>query len=425
MDVLSLDADPAGRGLGTVGAMAILMKTALGAGLLNLPWAFGTSGGIRNALTVEMVSVVFLIGGLVMLGYAFTLSGKSTYQAVVRDVCGPHIGKFCEICYVLNLFMISISFLVVVADQLQKLCASLYILIYGLPESEMPYHWYTDQRFILFLVCLFIIFPLSFPKDIEFLKYTSVLGTLAASYLFVAVIVKYYIMEDRKSSIAPIYSSGVSSWASVFSVFPTICFAFQVHESTIAVFSNMENKKLSHLVFISVVSMFICLVFYSITGTYGYLTFGKDVAPDILMSYAGDDKVMIVARLLFGISIISTFPILVLLARTVIEQHELQHRGTEITKTYMAVTVVWNVFAYLIAIFVPDISKVFSATGGISAFFIFIFPGLCLIFSVQSEQMSPKLRVLLTVWAVITLLCGSFIFGQAMSISILQLIKKI
>lgn len=38
-------------------------------------------------------------------------------------------------------------------------------------------------------------------------------------------------------------------------------------------------------------------------------------------------------------------------------------------------TVLWIAVTLLIAVFVPDISKVISVIGGISAFFIFIFPG--------------------------------------------------
>lgn len=36
----------------------------------------------------------------------------------------------------------------------------------------MPYHWYTDQRFALFIMCLVIILPLSIPKEIGIQKYT-------------------------------------------------------------------------------------------------------------------------------------------------------------------------------------------------------------------------------------------------------------
>lgn len=63
---------------------------------------------------------MFLVSGLVILGYSCSVSGQNTYQAVVRDVCGPAIGNLCEICYVFNLFFISVAFLVIVADQLQK-----------------------------------------------------------------------------------------------------------------------------------------------------------------------------------------------------------------------------------------------------------------------------------------------------------------
>ncbi|XP_016320777.1 putative sodium-coupled neutral amino acid transporter 8 isoform X2 [Sinocyclocheilus anshuiensis] len=387
--------DTNGAKLGSLGAVFIMLKSALGAGLLIFPWAFEKAGGIHLAVTVEMISLVFLISGLVILGYSSSISGQNTYQAVVRDVCGPAIGNLCEICYVFNLFFISVAFLVIVADQLQKLCVSIYELITGLPESEMLYYWYTDHRFALFLLCLFFIFPLSLPKEISIQKYTR-----------------------------------VSSWASMFSVIPTICFGFQFHEACIAVYSSMENRKLSHWVFISVISMFICLIIYSLTGVSGYLTFGKNVAPDILMSYSGSDVTMIVARLLFGISIITIYPIIILLGRSVIQDPLLRrrHKHTAVTESYesrtrVALTTVWVTITLLIAVVVPDISKVISVVGGVGAFFIFIFPGLCLVFVVQSESISLAMRYLLITWGMITLFCGTYIFGQSTSIAIMQLLS--
>uniref|UniRef100_A0A4W5R5D2 Solute carrier family 38 member 8 n=1 Tax=Hucho hucho TaxID=62062 RepID=A0A4W5R5D2_9TELE len=424
--------DTDGPRLGSMGAIFIMLKSALGAGLLNFPWAFEKAGGIRSAVAVEMVSLVFLISGLVILGYSSSISGQNTYQAVVKDVCGPAIGQLCEVVFVFNLFMISVAFLVIVSDQLEKLCISLYELITGLPEADMPYHWYTHPHFTLILLCVFLILPLSIPKEISIQKYISVLGTLAATYLTVAIIVKYHTREGREVHISPLYTSGVSSWASMFSVIPTICFGFQCHEACIAIYSSMENKSLSHWVFISVVSMFFCLVIYSLTGVYGYLTFGKDVAADILMSYTGDDVLMIIARLLFGISIITIYPIILLLGRSVIQDPLLSFRRRfhVVTESYencsrVWLTIAWITVTLLIAMFIPDISKVISIIGGISAFFIFIFPGLCLVFAMQSEQVSFKTRVVLTTWGMITLICGAFIFGQSTTIAIMQLLNKI
>ena len=55
--------------------------------------------------------MVFLISGLVILGYAASVSGQTTYQGVVRELCGPAMGKLCEICFLTNLLMISVAFL--------------------------------------------------------------------------------------------------------------------------------------------------------------------------------------------------------------------------------------------------------------------------------------------------------------------------
>ncbi|KAM4618524.1 putative sodium-coupled neutral amino acid transporter 8a [Polymixia lowei] len=427
----ALDVD--GPRLGSMGAIFIMLKSALGAGLLNFPWAFERAGGIRSAVTVELVSLVFLISGLIILGYSSSISGQCTYQAVVKEVCGPAIGQLCEVCFVFNLFMISVAFLVIVDDQLEKLCLSLYDLVTDLPESEMPYHWYTDQRIALLLLCVLLILPLSIPREISIQKYISVLGTLAATYLTIAIIIKYHTAPSIQVHITPLYSSGISSWASMFSVIPTICFGFQCHEASIAIYSSMENQRLSHWVLISVVSMIFCLVIYSLTGVYGYLMFGKDVKADILMSYTSDDVLMLIARLLFGISIITIYPIILLLGRSVIQDPLLSWRRRVVgmvteefeNRSRYILTVLWIIVTLLIAMFVPDISKVISAIGGISAFFIFIFPGLCLIFAMQSEPVPWKTRLVLTVWGVVTLICGAFIFGQSTTIAVMQILGKI
>ncbi|AWP01638.1 putative sodium-coupled neutral amino acid transporter 8 [Scophthalmus maximus] len=418
--------------LGSFGAVFIMLKSALGAGLLNFPWAFQKAGGVTTAVAVEMVSLVFLISGLVILGYASSVSRQKTYQDVVREVCGQAVGQLCEVCFCFNLFMICVAFLVVVQDQLEKLCISLYETVTGSSEGEMPYHWYTDQRFALFIMCLIIILPLSIPKEIGIQKYTSVLGTLAATYLCVAVIVKYYLMDSHTVIITPEHSQGVSSWASMFSVVPTICFGFQCHEACIAIYSSMENQKLSHWVVISVVSMFFCLLIYTLTGVFGFMTFGRAVASDILMSYPGNDVVMIISRLLFGISIITIYPIILLLGRSVILNLMLRiqrRRWGIVTPSFesrcrVVLTVIWITITLLIAMFVPDMGEVISVIGGISAFFIFIFPGLCLVFTMQTETVTPRIRVILTVWGVITVVVGAFIFGQSTTIAIMELCEK-
>uniref|UniRef100_A0A3Q4GWP8 Solute carrier family 38 member 8b n=1 Tax=Neolamprologus brichardi TaxID=32507 RepID=A0A3Q4GWP8_NEOBR len=382
--------------LGSFGAVFIMLKSALGAGLLNFPWAFQKAGGVTTAVSVELVSLVFLISGLVVLGYASSVSRQKTYQDVVREVCGRAVGKLCEVCFCFNLFMISVAFLVVVQDQLEKLCISLYETVTGSSEAGMPYHWYTDQRFALFVMCLVIILPLSIPKEIGIQKYTSVLGTLAATYLCVAVIVKYYLMDipvvcDLTEHVSVSFS--VSSWASMFSVVPTICFGFQCHEACIAIYTSMENQKISHWVVISVLSMLFCLLIYTLTGYFSEYQLSPSTQ---LFFFSG------------GKSVILNLMLRVRRHYRGIVTHSFENRCR------VVLTVAWITFTLVIAMFVPDMSDVISIIGGISAFFIFIFPGLCLVFTMA----------ILTAWGVITIVVGAFIFGQSTTLAVMEVFRK-
>uniref|UniRef100_F7BNC0 Solute carrier family 38 member 8 n=1 Tax=Monodelphis domestica TaxID=13616 RepID=F7BNC0_MONDO len=391
----SLDASP--PGLSSVGAVFILLKSALGAGLLNFSWAFSQAGGITPALIMELVSLVFLITGLVILGYAASVSGQSTYQGVVRVLCGPAIGKLCEICFIVDMFMISVAFLKVVGDQMEKCNGSV---------STVPQPWYTDQRFTMSILCVFIIFPLSAPREIIVCSAPLMLAGVSV-FLFI------------KHLVSSIYRP--SSWLAVFNVFPTICFGFQCHEASVSIYCSMYNQNLSHWTIVSVASMLACCLIYSLTGLYGFLTFGDNVSADVLMSYPGSDITVIVARFLFGVSIVTVYPITLLLGRSVIQDFWLSCSNVwgcgecvDPSETWVRVllTGLWVATTLLLALFVPDIGEVIKVIGGISAFFIFIFPGEHLLLQ----------RLCLIFWGVVSILVGAFIFGQSTSSAILDLL---
>uniref|UniRef100_A0A8B9TMW4 Solute carrier family 38 member 8 n=1 Tax=Anas platyrhynchos TaxID=8839 RepID=A0A8B9TMW4_ANAPL len=395
-------------GLSSAGAVFIMLKSALGAGLLSFPWAFSKAGGAVPAILVELGSLVFLVSGLAVLGYAAALSAQPTYQGVVRAVCGPAAGKLCELCFLLNLFMIAVALLRVV----------------GRPAGETggpP--WYADQRFTLPALCILVIFPLSVPREIGFQKYSSILGTLAACYLTLVIVLKYHLQEGSLSS------PRASSWASMFSVIPTICFGFQCHEACVAIYSSMRNQSFSHWVAVSVLSMLICLLIYSLTGLYGYLTFGDAVAADVLMSYPGNDPVVIVARLLFGVSIVTIYPIVVLLGRSVVRDLWAHPKrgaapladGPE-RRSRVVLTISWMAATLAIALFVPDIGKVIELIGGISAFFIFIFPGLCLVCMTGSQSIGPRKKAALIAWGILSVLGGTFVCGQSAALAVMGLL---
>ncbi|XP_008250723.2 solute carrier family 38 member 8 isoform X1 [Oryctolagus cuniculus] len=411
--------------LSPLGAAFILLKSALGAGLLNFPWAFHRAGGVLPALLVELVSLVFLISGLVILGYAAACSGQGTYQGVVRGLCGPAVGKLCEACFIANLLMISVAFLRVTGDQLEKLCDSL------LPSALLATQpWYADQRFTLPLLSALVILPLSAPREIAFQKYTSILGTLAACYLALVITAQYYLRPQGLVREPP-PSLGPSSWTSVFSVFPTICFGFQCHEAAVSVYCSMRGQSLARWALVSVLSLLGCCLIYSLTGVYGFLTFGSQVSADVLMSYPGTDAAVVVARVLFAVSVVTVYPIVLFLGRSVMQDFWTRSwRGNWGPRALadpsgpwvrVPLTVLWVTVTLAMALALPDLSKVIGIIGGLSSFFIFIFPGLCLICAMDVEPVGPRAKCCLEAWGVVSVLIGTFIFGQSTLAAILEL----
>ncbi|XP_057610326.1 putative sodium-coupled neutral amino acid transporter 8 [Chionomys nivalis] len=409
--------------LSSLGAVFILLKSALGAGLLNFPWAFYKAGGLVPTFLVALVSLLFLISGLVILGYAASVSGEITYQGVVRELCGAAMGKLCEACFLTNLIMISVAFLRVIGDQLEKLCDSL------LPDVPQP--WYSAQDVTLPLISVLVIFPLSALREIAFQKYTSILGTLAACYLALVITVQYYLWpQGLVDQPHPLLSP--SPWTSVFSVFPTICFGFQCHEAAVSIYCSMRNQSLSHWALVSGLSLLACCLVYALTGVFGFLTFGTEVSADILMSYPGNDTAIIVARILFAVSIVTVYPIVLFLGRSVMQDFWKRSywatRGPPVLAdpsgpwVRLPLTFLWVSVTLAMALFLPDLSEIISIIGGISSFFIFIFPGLCLICAVDMEPMGPRVKRCLEAWGTLSVLVGTFIFGQSTAEAMVELL---
>uniref|UniRef100_G1RJ11 Solute carrier family 38 member 8 n=1 Tax=Nomascus leucogenys TaxID=61853 RepID=G1RJ11_NOMLE len=386
--------------LSSMGAVFILMKSALGAGLLNFPWAFSKAGGVVPAFLVELVSLVFLLSGLVILGYAAAVSGQATYQGVVRGLCGPAIGKLCEACFLVNLLMISVAFLRVIGDQLEK-----RKYLRGTRDGPGP-------ALHPALLSALVILPLSAPREISLC--VSILGTLAACYLALVITVQYYLwpqglVRESRPSLSP------TSWTSVFSVFPTICFGFQCHEAAISIYCSMRKRSLSHWALVSVLSLLACCLIYSLTGVYGFLTFGTEVSADVLMSYPGNDMVIIVARVLFAVSIVTVYPIVLFLGRSVMQDFWRRSCFGGWGPSALAdpsglwirvpLTVLWVTVTLAMALFMPDLSEIVSIIGGISSFFIFIFPDMTWVYWLG--------RCCLEVWGVVSVVVGTFIFGQS------------
>uniref|UniRef100_A0A8C1GBU8 Sodium-coupled neutral amino acid transporter 7 n=1 Tax=Cyprinus carpio TaxID=7962 RepID=A0A8C1GBU8_CYPCA len=402
-------------GTSVLGAVFIVVNAALGAGLLNFPAAFNMAGGVTAGVTLQMSMMVFIITGLVILAYCSQVSNETTYQEVIRAVCGKVLGVVCELAIAVYTFGTCIAFLIIIGDQLDK----------HIDMSKYS-HWYTDRKFTITLTSVLIILPLSIPKEIGFQKYASTLSVIGTWYVTIIIIVKYiWPDKDVSPGIIPV---SPASWTDVFNAMPTICFGFQCHVSSVPVFNSMKKPEIRPWWAVVTVSMIICLFVYTGTGVCGFLSFGSSVSQDVLMSYPSDDIAVAIARAFIIICVVTSYPILHFCGRAVLEGLWLRFKGEEVEtdvarerRRRILQTLVWFCLTLILALFIPDIGRVISLIGGLAACFIFVFPGLCLIQAKLSEHdvRSASWKGMVA-YGVVMVTIGAFIFGQTTTNAIYQ-----
>uniref|UniRef100_A0A8C1VXX5 Sodium-coupled neutral amino acid transporter 7 n=1 Tax=Cyprinus carpio TaxID=7962 RepID=A0A8C1VXX5_CYPCA len=410
------------EGTSSLGAVFIVVNAALGAGLLNFPAAFNMAGGITAGVTLQMCMMVFIITGLVILAYCSQVSNETTYQEVIRAVCGKVLGVICELAIAVYTFGTCIAFLIIIGDQLDKLIGA----INHESEKAISSHWYTDRKFTITLTSVLIILPLSIPKEIGFQKYASTLSVIGTWYVTIIIIVKYiWPDKDVSPGIIPV---SPASWTDVFNAIPTICFGFQCHVSSVPVFNSMKKPEIRPWWAVVTVSMIICLFVYTGTGVCGFLSFGSSVSQDVLMSYPSNDVAVAIARAFIIVCVVTSYPILHFCGRAVLEGLWLRFKGevveTDVTRERrrrILQTLIWFCLTLILALFIPDIGRVISLIGGLAACFIFVFPGLCLIQAKLSEHdvRSASWKGIVA-YGVIMVTIGAFIFGQTTTNAIYQ-----
>ena len=74
-------------------------------------------------------------------------------------------------------------------------------------------------------------------------------------------------------------------------------------------YAELRRPTLMRFGLVTILATLICTVLYSLTGSYGYLTFKHHVHSDILVNYRQNDALAISARVFIVIIVFSTFAI--------------------------------------------------------------------------------------------------------------------
>ncbi|ORC90386.1 putative amino acid permease-like protein [Trypanosoma theileri] len=170
-----------------------------------------------------------------------------------------------------------------------------------------------------------VFFLLSCIRNMEELKWTSLVGFLTILYIVIAVVARFFTSQREKPypNVDP-KERGEINWyhvgVGIFRTMSTYGVAFAYHYNVPYFYRELAvrtPKNMMKSVYITFPVIFIC---YLSTGIFGYLTFGnlvshKDVGGDIVRNYPNDDTVMNIGRLGLFLHFACVYPILSVCAR--------------------------------------------------------------------------------------------------------------
>ncbi|XP_054277229.1 sodium-coupled neutral amino acid transporter 7-like [Macrosteles quadrilineatus] len=387
-------------------AVFLLVNAALGAGLLNFPQAFDQAGGITVALLVQLVLVCCVCFGLLVLAHSSWHVHAATLYDTVAGTCGSKGSLLCSLLIALYCFGTCVTFLIIIGDQFDRVLMSLV-------GPNFCHTWFMNRQFTITASSAIFILPLCYSRKIDFLKYASSLGVLAVLYVVGLVVVQHYTGDFIPGPI----KTSPTHWTDVFYVVPVICFGYQCHVSVVPIYSCMRDRRTSSFTIVVVTTLVICGLAYSLTGTYGYLTFGSHVSSDILQDYGAEKVAVLVGIVAIAVKTVTTYPILLFCGREAVTNvwcgiiHDWDPCKEKLRR--IVISSVWLIATILLAVVAPGIGIVIDALGSLAAVFIFIFPGLCLLQTCLKRDpclMATRMQWYVTI-AVVFVAVGTFVLG--------------
>lgn len=277
-----------------------LVKTIVGAGLLLMPLAFSTDGIIVGILLIAVAGLTAAYGLFLQVYVSkYVPAGHASFFNVC-SVTYPALSVVFDVAIAIQCFGCAVLYLVIVGD-LMPLVAGVAFLA----EEHWRSFWIAASA----LVCV----PLLFLRNLDSLRYTSMLALGAIAYMAVLVVGHFVAQDTKPADKGDIVLMPVSA-RSVFSTFSIIVFAFTGHQNMFSVINEAADRLVLLLTQLVGLVSAVAAVLFVVVGLAGYLTFGSNVAENVILLYK-PSFLTLLARFAIVFMVVFSFPLMLHPAR--------------------------------------------------------------------------------------------------------------
>jgi len=168
----------------TVPAISVCcLNTIIGAGILGLPASIAAVGWGNGIIMFVLGAVCTQIGLHMLSSVAHKIGGDQLSFGAVAGHLNPWFAFLVDFLVWFICFFICVLYVGTAADFLVDAAK------YMNPEANASGEWYMSRTFFLTLVWLGIAGPLSFPRKVTILQYSSYIATIFIFYTVVLVVI--------------------------------------------------------------------------------------------------------------------------------------------------------------------------------------------------------------------------------------------
>ncbi|KAE8856707.1 hypothetical protein PTNB73_09429 [Pyrenophora teres f. teres] len=356
-----------------------MANSIIGAGIIGQPYAIRNAGLITG--TVLLIGLTIVVDWTIRLIVINSkLSGTDSFQATVQHCFGKSGLIAISLAQWLFAFGGMVAFCVIVGDTIPRVMNSFFPSL-----DDMPFLWLlTNRRAVMILLILGISFPLSLYRDISKLAKASGLALVSMIVIIITVATQAFrVPPESKGQLrgSLVINSGI------FEAIGVISFAFVCHHNSLLIYGSLRKPTIDRFSRVTHYSTSISLVACLVMALSGYLTFGDKTLGNVLNNFPDDNLMVNIARLFFGLNMLTTLPLEAFVCREVMNNYWFPDEPYNPNR-HLIFTTSLIVTALTLSLLTCDLGVVFELFGATSACALaFILPPLCYI---KLSQRSSK-----------------------------------
>ncbi|KAK9644584.1 hypothetical protein HCH54_007016 [Aspergillus fumigatus] len=346
-----------------------MANSIIGAGIIGQPYALRQAGMTMGVLLLCALTVA-VDWTIRLIVVNSKLSGADSFQATMQHCFGKSGLIAISVAQWAFAFGGMIAFCIIVGDTIPHVFSSLFPSL-----RDMSFLWLlTDRRAIIVLFVLGVSYPLSLYRDIAKLAKASALALVSMLVIVVAVITQgFRVPSESRGEVKNLLfiNSGF------FQAVGVISFAFVCHHNSLLIYGSLKKPTMDRFAKVTHYSTAVSLCMCLAMGISGFLFFGSKTQGNVLNNFPSDNVMVNIARLCFGLNMLTTLPLEAFVCRSVMTTYYFPDEPFNMNR-HLIFTTSLVVTSMAMALFTCDLGAVFELIGATSAAALaYIFPPLC------------------------------------------------